>query len=49
MNILIIVAHPKTDSFSFAIANKYKSLNSQANNIEMLDLYRDEHQQALKM
>ena len=45
-NILIIVANPKKDSFSFAIANKYKKTSEEKNyNVEMIDLYRDENQQ----
>ncbi len=45
-NILIIVANPKKDSFSFAMANKYKKLSLKQNHqIEMIDLYREEHQQ----
>jgi len=43
-NILIIVAHPKENSLSFAIANKYKEKMS-TYNVEILDLYRDENQQ----
>ncbi len=45
-NILIIVANPKKESLSFAIANKYKELSLEHNNsVEILDLYRDENQQ----
>lgn len=45
-NILIIVAHPKEDSFSFAIANTYKeSAQRRVEHVEILDLYRDEHKQ----
>ena len=45
-NILIIVAHPKENSLSFSIANKYKEkMELQNYNVEILDLYRDEHQQ----
>ncbi len=45
-NSLIIVAHPKEDGFSFAMANAYRqSIQSKGANVEMLDLYRDEHQQ----
>ena len=45
-NILIIVAHPKEDSFSFAIAKKYKEISLKQNHsVEILDLYRDENQQ----
>ena len=44
--ILIIVAHPKEKSLSFAIANKYKEkMQAQNNEVEILDLYRDENQQ----
>ncbi len=47
MKTLIIVANPKEDSFSFAIANKYKELALKQNNeVKMIDLYRDNHQQA---
>ncbi len=47
MNSLIIVANPKLDSFSFAMSNKYKELATKQNyNIELIDLYRDKHQQA---
>ena len=46
-NILIIVAHPKEESFSFAMANTYKEVSeNRGDTVEMLDLYRDEHQQA---
>jgi NAD(P)H dehydrogenase (quinone) len=46
-NILIIVAHPKEDSFSFAMANTYKeNVEAKGHSVEMLDLYRDSHQQA---
>ena len=46
MNILIIVANPRIDSFSFAMANKYKELALAKNyTVEMLDLYREENQQ----
>ena len=46
MNILIIVANPRKESFSFAMADKYKELAEAKNNIvEIIDLYRDENQQ----
>jgi len=46
-NILIIVAHPKRESFSFAMADTYmKSAQDKGNSVELLDLYRDEHQQS---
>ena len=46
MNLLVIIAHPVQDSLSFAIANKYKELAEAKNNtVEILDLYRSEHQQ----
>jgi len=46
MNILIVVANPHKESFSFAIANKYKDLALAQNaTVEILDLYRDEKQQ----
>ena len=45
-HILIIVTHPKENSFSFAMANTYKeNTEGNGNSVEMLDLYRDEHQQ----
>ena len=45
-NILIIVAHPKKESFSFAMANTYKeNAQKKGDNVELLDLYRDTHQQ----
>ncbi len=44
-NILIIVANPKEDSLSFAIANKYKEVMLENNNkVELVDLYRDKQQ-----
>jgi len=46
MNSLIIIAHPKKDSFSFAMAEKYIDLaKSKKYSIEVLDLYREKHQQ----
>ena len=46
MNILIIVANPKKDSFSFAMADKYKTeTESGGSKVELLDLYREKHQQ----
>jgi len=45
-NILIIVAHPKKDSFSFAMANTYmESAQKRGDKVNVIDLYRDEHQQ----
>ncbi len=45
-NILIIVANPKTDSFSFAMANQYKKISEEKNDVvEIIDLYRNENQQ----
>ena len=45
-NILIIVANPKNDSFSFAMANQYKKISEEKNDIvEIIDLYKDENQQ----
>ena len=45
-NILIIVAHPKKESFSFAMADTYKTSSEQnGDKVELLDLYRDSHQQ----
>jgi len=46
MNILIIIANPKEDSLSFTIAHKYRDIMLKNNhNIEIIDLYRDKHQQ----
>jgi len=46
MNVLIIAAHPRKDSFSFAMAEKYQSVaESRGDSVELLDLYRDAHQQ----
>lgn len=46
MKSLIIVAHPKRDSLSFAIAEKYKkSLEQKGDKAQILDLYADENQQ----
>ena len=46
MNILIIVANPRQESFSFAMANKYKEVMlKKSNHVELIDLYTDEHQQ----
>ena len=46
-HILIIIAHPKKESFSFAMANTYKkNMQNKGNNVEIVDLYREEHQQA---
>jgi len=45
-NILIIVAHPKKESFSFAMADTYKNnRENRGDRVEILDLYRDENQQ----
>jgi len=45
-NILIIVANPKLNSFSFAMADTYmKIAQDRGDKVEILDLYRDEHQQ----
>jgi len=45
-NVLIIVAHPKKESFSFAMAHAYmENVQSKGDNVELLDLYRDTHQQ----
>jgi len=45
-NILIIVANPKTDSFSFAMANQYKKISEEKNDVvEIIDLYKDKNQQ----
>ncbi len=46
MKILIIIANPKMDSFSFAMANKYKELAlTKEYEVEIIDLYRTKHQQ----
>ena len=46
MKSLIIIAHPKEDSFSFAMAKKYKEQALKKNyQVEILDLYRDSNQQ----
>jgi NAD(P)H dehydrogenase (quinone) len=45
-HILIIVAHPKEDSFSFAMAETYKeSVENRGDRVELIDLYRCEYQQ----
>ena len=46
MNSLIIIAHPKKDSFSFAMAEKYIGLAKEKGyKIDIIDLYREKHQQ----
>ncbi len=46
MKILIIVANPIENSFSFEMANRYKELAiSQNYEVEIIDLYRTEYQQ----
>ena len=46
MNSLIIIAHPKKDSFSFAMADKYMNLAKEKGyEIEFIDLYREKNQQ----
>jgi len=46
MNILIIVANPKQNSFSFAMANKYKEVMLKKNHqVEIIDLYTNKNQQ----
>jgi NAD(P)H dehydrogenase (quinone) len=46
MNSLIIVAHPKKDSFSFAMVEKYKKLlKEKSHNMKLIDLYREKNQQ----
>jgi NAD(P)H dehydrogenase (quinone) len=46
MNTLIIIAHPKKESFSFAMVNKYKELALKKKyNVDIIDLYREKHQQ----
>ena len=45
-NILIIVAHPKQESFSFAMADTYKETSeNRGDKVEIIDLYRCEYQQ----
>jgi len=45
-NVLIIVAHPKVESLTMAMALKYEELaKKQGSSVELLDLYRCEHQQ----
>ena len=47
MKTLIIIANPKVDSFSFAMANKYKELATEKGyEVETIDLYRTKYQQA---
>jgi len=44
--ILVIVANPNEESFSFAIANRYIETSiAQGYSVELVDLYRSEHQQ----
>nr|BFF40821.1 hypothetical protein BACY1_26260 [Tenacibaculum mesophilum] len=46
MNILLIVAHPKKESFSFAMAERIlKQAYEKKHNIDIIDLYRDKNQQ----
>jgi len=46
MNILLIVANPKRDSFSFAMADKYKELAiTKGYKVDIIDLYRTKYQQ----
>jgi NAD(P)H dehydrogenase (quinone) len=46
MKSLIIVANPKEDSFSFAMAKKYKKVAATAGfEVETIDLYRTKYQQ----
>jgi len=45
-NILIIVAHPKQESLSFAMLETYKQVSlQQSHTVDVIDLYRCEHQQ----
>jgi NAD(P)H dehydrogenase (quinone) len=45
-HILIIVAHPKQEGFSFAMANTYKTLSEKkGDKVELIDLYRTKYQQ----
>lgn len=44
--ILVIVANPNEESFSFAIANTYIETSiAQGDSVELVDLYRSEHPQ----
>ncbi len=46
-NVLLIIAHPRKESLTAAIASKYEELSqAEGNKTETLDLYRCEHQQA---
>ena len=46
MKTLIIIANPKVDSFSFAMANKYKELAiAKGSEVEIIDLYRSKYRQ----
>jgi len=46
MNSLIILAHPKKNSFTFAMAERYRSLaGDKGYQMEVIDLYREKHQQ----
>jgi len=46
MKTLIIIANPKVDSFSFAMANKYKELaRAKGYEVDIIDLYRSKYQQ----
>lgn len=46
MKTLIIVAHPKQESFSFAMANKYKELAlAKGYEVDLIDLYSTKYQQ----
>jgi len=45
-NVLIIIAHPRKESLTAAIALKYKELSMEAGNaVELIDLYTCEYQQ----
>ena len=44
--ILLIVTHPKKESLSFTIADRYKETREAlGDRVEVLDLYREEQQQ----
>ncbi len=46
MNTLIIIANPKKNSFTMAMADRYMALaKEKQHQIEVIDLYRDKHQQ----
>lgn len=38
-NILIVIANPKEDSFSFAMAHKYKKVDLMKNHLDKFNLF----------